>query len=263
MQDRGSGPPEPVRSPPARNLRARVPDRAELPAAFLHHPHVGVEVRGGRPQGCSLSFGNFAGPSPGIDGPYPASVSQDDSRYHQAVVKRMDRINLWLQRLDPVSGGPTVRSGSATESDDGIPAPYQMSHEAWRKLSSAVDHVNAARAPLAAAEPVLYPFAPYTLLRAALENASVTVWLLTPNEQEERVRRRLRLAADHIKNQERAKDLTGTVGPRTDRRTPHAARAAGQACRHSALVWPARTCSIGSPFRRLCGLAEPRSVGHG
>jgi hypothetical protein len=59
-------------------------------------------------------------------------------------------------------------------------------------------------------------YAPYSLVRSALENASAAVWMLSPPGRLDRLTRRLRFAAADIRNGEDAKRLTGRVGPRTE-----------------------------------------------
>lgn len=60
-------------------------------------------------------------------------------------------------------------------------------------------------------------YAPFTLARAALENACGAVWLLHPPQRKVRVARRLRLAIADVRNGEQARQLTGLTGPRTER----------------------------------------------
>jgi hypothetical protein len=62
---------------------------------------------------------------------------------------------------------------------------------------------------------MLHVYAPYSLVRGAMENASTAVWLLAPAGRPERALRRLRLAALDVHNGERIKTLIGAVGPRS------------------------------------------------
>lgn len=63
---------------------------------------------------------------------------------------------------------------------------------------STVDHLDALRTPIQDAH-VVHARAPFTLLRAALENSATAVWLLAPSNRNERVIRRLRLQwADYL-----------------------------------------------------------------
>lgn len=51
---------------------------------------------------------------------------------------------------------------------------------------------------------VLHPAVPFTIVRAAIENASIAVWLLAPARRGERAMRRLRLAWQDAKDGNRA-----------------------------------------------------------
>lgn len=62
---------------------------------------------------------------------------------------------------------------------------------------------------------IVHMYAPYTLVRGALENACASVWMLQPPDRTERILRRLRFAVNDINHGEEARDLTGQAGPRT------------------------------------------------
>lgn len=61
----------------------------------------------------------------------------------------------------------------------------------------------------------MHMYAPYSLARAALENACAAVWLLAPEDRAERILRRMRFAAQDIRGGEDAKSLVGATGPRS------------------------------------------------
>lgn len=63
---------------------------------------------------------------------------------------------------------------------------------------------------------MIHMYAPYSLIRSALENACAAVWMLQPAPRAERVARRLRFAANDIRNGEDAKRLIDKVGPRSE-----------------------------------------------
>lgn len=58
-------------------------------------------------------------------------------------------------------------------------------------MGHSVEHLHAVRALIVDAG-VVHPATPFTIARAAIENASVAVWLLAPVSRAERVMRRLR-----------------------------------------------------------------------
>ena len=65
------------------------------------------------------------------------------------------------------------------QGDDDRLNPYHISHASWSSLSHAVDHLHCLRAVLRDAA-IVPMYAPYTLVRAAFENACAAVWLLQP-----------------------------------------------------------------------------------
>ncbi|WP_337825363.1 hypothetical protein [Pseudonocardia sp. UM4_GMWB1] len=99
-------------------------------------------------------------------------------------------VELWQRRVSDVATRP--EAGSSLAGDDAATDPYQMSHSAHLAMASAVDHLNALQSLVRGAQAV-HPYASFTILRAAIENASVPLWLLAPAGRQERVLRRLRL----------------------------------------------------------------------
>lgn len=123
-------------------------------------------------------------------------------------------MGIWVSRIDATADPPRPERGSPMHADDRRLAPYQLSHACWHSLSHAVDHLNCLRSLLQDAG-VVHMYAPYTLVRGALENACASVWLLRPRSRAERVIRRLRFAVNDINHGEEAKALTGRQGPRS------------------------------------------------
>ena len=94
--------------------------------------------------------------------------------------------------------------------------PYDLSHVVWRHLSNAVDHLGCLRAVLGDAK-VIHMYAPFTLIRGALENACGAIWLLQPPSRRERLIRRFRLAVSDIRHEYEAADLMGQGSPEARR----------------------------------------------
>ncbi len=93
--------------------------------------------------------------------------------------------------------------------------PHNLSNATWHSLIHAVDHLNCLNTLLKDAG-MIHVFAPYSLVRSALENSSAAVWMLQPARRTERVARALRFATTDIRNGEEAKRMTGTTGPRSE-----------------------------------------------
>jgi hypothetical protein len=104
---------------------------------------------------------------------------------------------------------PPPPDRSPLKADNDRTAPYQLGHAAWHAISHAVDHLHCLRALIADAQ-LLNMYAPYTLVRAALENASAAVWLLAPASRTDRITRRLRLATLDLRSADKVATVMGT-----------------------------------------------------
>lgn len=98
-------------------------------------------------------------------------------------------VEAWRERLHVQQ--PRPEPGSSLSGDDRATDPYHLSHAVIEVLISAVDHLETLR--LVVQEQHVIPArGGFTLVRAALENAAVAVWLLAPTSRDERVFRLLR-----------------------------------------------------------------------
>lgn len=76
--------------------------------------------------------------------------------------------------------------------DDRASDPHKVSGTALRALSTATDHLDALKTLIVDAG-TLHLYAPFTLIRGAIETASAAVWVLAPTTRAERVKRSLQL----------------------------------------------------------------------
>ncbi|WNV84715.1 hypothetical protein [Umezawaea sp. Da 62-37] len=133
-----------------------------------------------------------------------------DSQVDQSVLRVFNtlftRANPSLERAFDVEHSSTVDPTSSLASDDKALGDLATSSTVTSMLLAAADHLDALRSMLFEAK-VLYIRAPYTLLRCALENASVAVWLLAPSNRDERIIRRLRWEWANIVDQYAAFEL--------------------------------------------------------
>jgi hypothetical protein len=123
-------------------------------------------------------------------------VTSDDRRPLRALLDWAGEVDTLHDRyfISP----PGIDPGSRTDADDDALRPYHLSHEVSQRLSVAVDSLHGLRMMCVdtAQEHVnLRTFAPYPLLRAAVENACTVAWLLHPDDQLARVTRRFHLWA--------------------------------------------------------------------
>lgn len=119
-----------------------------------------------------------------------------------------------------------VQAGSSLASDDAATARWHLSHAALSGLSHGIDHLHCFRNLVLGAR-VLHPYAPFSLLRSAVENLATAVWLLAPEEGVDRVQRRLQLArADAARGEEVRQMVGAPVGRPLETRLEEMASAA-------------------------------------
>lgn len=110
---------------------------------------------------------------------------------------------------------PHVQERSALWTDNQRTHPYDVSQGITHAITVATDHLHAMRMALTGAAPGhigLHAHAPFTLLRAALENTCTALWLTGAPNRDERILRRLRLEAKSLKHNEQLLRLRGVDG---------------------------------------------------
>lgn len=101
----------------------------------------------------------------------------------------MTMIDGWFERTSKKPAA--IKPGSDLDADDQATDYLHVSHMVTTSLLHAVDHLHCLKTLIVEAK-MLHTSAPFTLIRSAVENASVAVWLLAPEDPQER---RLRTAA--------------------------------------------------------------------
>ncbi|MFJ6198850.1 hypothetical protein [Micromonospora sp. NPDC092111] len=120
---------------------------------------------------------------------------------------------------------PPAEPGSSLATDNARTDPHQISHAVIYSIGVAVDHLHSMRMALTGTDDGkigLHTYAPFTLTRGALENASAAIWMLAPGNRQERIRRRLWYELASIKQaesliKEAHRPDGGTIQRRRDR----------------------------------------------
>ena len=141
-------------------------------------------------------------------------MDDKDGKHLAETLRVLGEAEAWAARTSADAARLRPAPGSSLRGDDDQAFPYALSHAVWDALDHAVDHLTCLQALLRDAR-VIHRFAPYALVRGALENACAAVWMLEPPRRADRLARRLRLAIDDVRNGEQARQLTGQQGPRT------------------------------------------------
>jgi hypothetical protein len=145
-------------------------------------------------------------------------VAEGLSEASQQVLTKVFRmVEIWRERIQADAQSPAA--GSSLRKDDEVTDPYRLSQAVNMALLSAVDHFEALRVVVQEAG-VMPARAVFTLLRAALENAAIAVWLLAHPNRDERVLRLLRLQWADVLDEIQALELVGASPPmpRDDRK---------------------------------------------
>ncbi|GAA3264520.1 hypothetical protein GCM10010469_34200 [Streptomyces labedae] len=122
------------------------------------------------------------------------------------VDRALRQINEWQKATSKPS--PMVEAGSSLSGDDAKIPTLMMSSAAYQCFVHAVDHLHAVQALLFEAK-VMHSYAPYSLLRAAVEAAGEAIWLLGPSGRQERIRRCLKRAYENVSKGKDFMDLSG------------------------------------------------------
>jgi hypothetical protein len=115
-------------------------------------------------------------------------------------------INAWQK--ESAERVPPVEPGSSLAGDDAKVPTLMVSSAAYQCFSRAVDHLHAVQALLFEAK-MMHAYAPYGLLRAAVEAAGEAIWLLGPHGRQERIRRCLKRAYENVSKGAQFSELAG------------------------------------------------------
>jgi len=111
-----------------------------------------------------------------------------DEVWAQRIEAALREVRGWEARIR--AEPPDVDPGSLLGADDASDPAFTLSSMAWFGLQSSVDHLaQLADILTAPGGAPLRPYSPFTLTRTALLAASQSVWLLSGEDRDERLRR--------------------------------------------------------------------------
>jgi hypothetical protein len=146
-------------------------------------------------------------------------TTEEDRQIHR-LLNVLTVVEEWEQLTGQPSGAWEVRPGSDLADDDTVTYPYQVSSSAWAAITAAVSHASCLRDSLFVWQDAthatvrLHTHGQLTLLRGALENASLAIWLLESDDQATRVLRRLQQERSEVKALEKMETLVGSASKR-------------------------------------------------
>lgn len=150
-------------------------------------------------------------------------MTPDEDRQLRTLGNALEVVPDWVR----LTGRPTGQQpvpGSDLAADDRRTNPYHVSHAAWTAMLAAVSHLACLRDSLFywsgpdQVEARIHTHGQFSLVRGALENASRAVWMLEPDNRDERLLRRLRLEWAESSALDKVRELIGTSGQSKDDR---------------------------------------------
>lgn len=137
-------------------------------------------------------------PNPGDRVAYSALVHEDEI-WTQRIEDALSEVRGWESRTR--AEPPEIDPQSTLGADDGSDPALTLSSTAWFGLQSSVDHLaQLADILTTPGGAPLRPYSPFTLTRSALLAASQTVWLLSGEDRDERLRRTALVYKDEWEN---------------------------------------------------------------
>lgn len=124
-------------------------------------------------------------------------MTSDEDQQLRTLREALEIVPDWVNLTG--SPPPQLVPGCGLAYDDRRAGSYQVSHAVWAAMLAAVDHLACLRDSLFhwtgpdQVEARIHILGQFSLVRGALENASRAVWMLEPDDPDERLLRRLRL----------------------------------------------------------------------
>jgi hypothetical protein len=151
----------------------------------------------------------------------PVELTPDEQRQLRNLLEGMAIVREWeALTLSPAWAQQPV-SGSELAEDDRRTGQFQMSGPARTAIMAAIDNLACLRDCLFRwtapdqVESRIQIYGPFALVRGGLENASRAVWMLEPDDRDERILRRLRLDWDEWSELEKVRKAMGAPPTRT------------------------------------------------
>jgi hypothetical protein len=147
-------------------------------------------------------------------------MTTDEDRQLHALLDALAVVAEWEQLTGQPPGAWQIEPTSDLAGDDMVTYPYQVSSAACAAITAAVSHASCLRDSLflwqdaTHATVRLHTHGQLTLLRGTLENASLAIWLLEPDDRATRVLRRLQQERSEVKALENVRTIAGSPSGR-------------------------------------------------
>jgi hypothetical protein len=159
---------------------------------------------------------------------YRGAVTPEEDKYIRHLGQALEKVTNWENTvMGSASEAWKASPGSELATDDQVAHPYTVSSASWSAITAAVSHLGTLRDSLfretspGVFRVQLHTHGQLTLVRGALENASLAYWLLESDQSEERITRRLQEDWEEARQLDVVRAETGQPSGKTmaDRRS--------------------------------------------
>jgi hypothetical protein len=148
---------------------------------------------------------------------YLKAVTSEEEAHLRQLGQALEAVTRWETHVTGGrSGSWQTAPGSELETDDKLAGPFGVSLAPWSAVTAAVSHLGALRDSLfqvtgpGKVHARIHTHGQLTLVRGALENASLAFWLLEDDRSVERIVRRVQEDWEEIRQLEAVRSETGT-----------------------------------------------------
>ena len=149
-------------------------------------------------------------------------MTPEDEAHLRQLGQALEAVSRWEANVTGGrAGGWQTARGSELEADDKLAHPFTVSLASWSAVTAAVSHLGVLRDSLfqatgpAKVHAQIHTHGQLTLVRGALENASLAFWLLEDDRSVERIVRRIQEDWEEVRQLEAVRSEAGTPSGKT------------------------------------------------
>jgi hypothetical protein len=148
-------------------------------------------------------------------------MTMSEEQRLRTLYRAIEAVNHWQGLTGTPLGAWRTQPDSELAQDDIVTHPLNVSPAPWAAITAAVSHLACLQDSLFKQESPSHVMAhihthgQLTLVRGALENGSMAIWLLEPDAAEERVLRRLQQDWQEVQQLETVRSMLASPSPRT------------------------------------------------
>ncbi len=154
---------------------------------------------------------------------YGKVVTPEEDAKLRHLGQALETVSRWESDVtgSQAAGAWQTAPGSELETDDKLAHPFNVSPVPWSAITAAVSHLGALRDSLfqstgpAEVRARIHTHGQLTLVRGALENASMAFWLLEDDRSVERIVRRMQEDWEEVRQLEVVRTEVGSPSPKT------------------------------------------------